>query len=66
MKRENGRVIIDISDEEYVTLMIVIGYATGARSNNEPLPLSWIQLVDAINKDNPNWTPYCHIEKEPE
>ncbi len=58
MKRENGRVLIDISEDEFETLLIVIGYAVGARSLGEPLPHSWISLTNAVNEGNPRWTPY--------
>lgn len=57
MRREGDRVVIEISAEEFSTLLICIGYAIGARREHEPLPWGWLRLANSIN-GNPDWTPY--------
>jgi hypothetical protein len=56
--RQNDRIIIDISEDEFDSLLIALGYAIGARSTHEPLPYGWLRLANSINEGNPNWTPY--------
>lgn len=52
MKRENGRVIIDISEDEYQWLIFALGAATAT------LGPPVLKLDNAINEGNPAWTPY--------
>jgi hypothetical protein len=81
MRRENGRVVIEISEEEFESLLLCLGYATGAASAKPPgyddhrhrtVPLheyklaeSWLRLANSINKGNPQWTPYKIPKKVP-
>jgi hypothetical protein len=59
MQRINGRVIIDISEDEYMSLMLALGYAIGARHRDEGrLPKGWLLLSNAINAWNPHFIPY--------
>jgi hypothetical protein len=51
---ENGRVVIELSYEEYECLLLMMGYALGGNSTNP----YWWRVVNAINEGNPRWTPY--------
>lgn len=56
MRREGDRVLIDISKDEYLELLLMLGYAIGAASR--PFQKSWLRLVNSINEGNPQFTPY--------
>jgi hypothetical protein len=59
MRREGGRVLIDISDDDYNWLMMVLGFATAhATPYGIVRPIGVLRLANAINEGNPNWTPY--------
>jgi len=51
---------IDLTDEEFTTLLFMLGYATGAAFSNgdRQLGRSFVRLANAINKDNSHHTPY--------
>jgi hypothetical protein len=58
MKRENGRVLIDISEDDWQQLLMMMGFALGK------MPL-WssefncgLRLVNSINEGNLNFTRY--------
>lgn len=63
-----GDITITLNADEYATLLIMNGYAAGAafKENNKKLAYAFLRLANAINKDNPRWTPYdvpgdtCH------
>lgn len=70
MRREGGRVVIDISEEEYESLLLCLGYATRKAmstlhgydehlhrtvpSRDHKLATSWLRLTNAINEGNPD------------
>lgn len=58
--RENGKVQITLSGEEYNSLLLMTGYAAGAAESggHEGIRNSWLKLANAINEGNPDWTPY--------
>ena len=67
MRREGGRVVIEISSDEFHSLLLCLGYATGAASRrfggdvpsrDRMLADSWFRLANSINEGNPHWTPY--------
>ncbi len=59
MKREGDRVIIDIGEEEFETLLRALGYAVGAvYPRDRKLFRSWLNLSNVINEGNPLWAPY--------
>ena len=60
MKRQNWRVLIDISEDQFISLISALGYAVGAAIKDDERDhfRSWIRLANAINEGNPNWTPY--------
>ena len=60
--KENGRVKIDISEEEYTSLLMVIGYAAGSAANKSTFYMC-IKIANVINEGNPRYTPY-EIPKE--
>ncbi|HTB10975.1 MAG TPA: hypothetical protein VK752_05365 [Bryobacteraceae bacterium] len=61
MRREGGRVVIDISEEEYTLLLLKLGYATG-RATDMADRNACLRLANAINEGNPQWTPYEVLE----
>ena len=54
MRRENGRVLIDISAVEFNRLLLMMGYAVGG--NPDP---DWWRTVNAVNEDNPQFAPFA-------
>jgi len=59
MKWENGRVLIDISLEEWERLLLLMGYAAAARRNNTgKFPADWIRLINSIAEGSPDFKPY--------
>lgn len=58
MKRERGRVYIDLTETEFEMLILLMGQGAGnaMRANDDLRP--WLRLANAINKGNPNWRPY--------
>jgi hypothetical protein len=57
----DSAVQIDLSQEEFELMLLMLGYALGARSRDGGIPKSWWKLmdalVDALNQGNPNWIP---------
>jgi hypothetical protein len=63
MKRENGRVLVDIDEEEFELLLLALGIATDAAARpdfraNFGFRDSLFRLANTINEGNPDWTPY--------
>ena len=60
MRRENGRVLIDIDEGEYLQLMMALGNATGSaiKQNELDLTHALFRLANSINEGNPNFRPY--------
>lgn len=57
-RREGGRVMIDISEEEYVSLIAMLAYAAGnALGEGVDRSKSVLRLLNSINDGDPNWTP---------
>ena len=56
----NGlRVMLEMSQEEWTNLLIMLGMATGMafnKSNQEGY--RWVKLVNAMNETNPQFRPY--------
>jgi hypothetical protein len=57
MKRENGQVIINISEDEFAILLLALGFAIGSTKSWTQKRI-WFLLANSINEGNPNWTPY--------
>lgn len=55
-----GERVIRLSESEFTTLLLMMGYATGAASkeSDKGLGLSFLRIANAVNRDNPDWTPY--------
>jgi hypothetical protein len=51
---------ISLSVDEYRHLLILMGYGVGAarENENEPLASLFIGIANAVNRENPRWTPY--------
>jgi hypothetical protein len=68
MRRENGRVLIDLdlSEDEFELLIFAVGVAAGrgrpgkdvAGSLTSETLKRCVRLADKINEGNPNWTAY--------
>jgi hypothetical protein len=57
---------IDLNGDEFDVLLIALGYATGAVSKDNPgLADSFMRIANAVNRNNPLWTPYEVPEKRP-
>jgi hypothetical protein len=59
---------IDLTDDEFTRLLILMGYATGAASASldpsAPLLIPhFLRLANAVNRNNPRWTPYVIPEE---
>ena len=56
---------IELTQDEFDMLLLMCGYATGAamEKGNKRLGYGFLSLANAINRDNPHWTPY-EIPKE--
>lgn len=61
MRRENGRVVIELSEKEAVFLNHTLGvfYAHLRRIGNDTGALKCLRLANSINEGNPDWTPYA-------
>lgn len=62
-RRDGDRVTIELTTEQYHTLLLQLGYAMGAASARGESTDPHLRLVNAINEGNPNWTPYA-VEPE--
>jgi hypothetical protein len=67
MQREGKRVKIDISDMEFLDLLLCMGTATGFahREGDTARARRYLKLANAVNLGNPDWVPY-KIEEEKE
>lgn len=56
---------LEMAQEEFSTLLLALGYATGAARKNGELRYSWqlIDLVNRMNATNPEFVPYAIPEK---
>jgi hypothetical protein len=61
------QIAIKLSRDEFDTLLLALGYATGAadRDGNRRFFYAFMRITNAVNRDNPNFTPYA-IEEEDE
>jgi hypothetical protein len=59
MRREAGRVVIEITPDEYSGLLVLLGYAIGSAEDRGEDAASWWRLANAINEGNPDYTPYA-------
>jgi hypothetical protein len=65
MRRKNGRVEFDLSEDDFMCLLVVLGFAwKAAEAHRNPAfrPEEVLRLANVINKGNPNYTP---VEIEP-
>jgi hypothetical protein len=57
MKRENGRVVIEIEEGQFALLLLALGIATGNAGQSD-FAAAFLRLANTINEGNPDWTPY--------
>lgn len=59
--------IIELDNEDFSWLVLVLGYAAGAASKDGDRLMRdrILHLANAVNKDNLNWTPIL-VPKRPE
>ena len=55
---EKGKVILELTPEQFDRILIMAGYATGAAQLRGDSPVDFIRLVNEINEGNPHFTPY--------
>lgn len=65
-RKQGDRVIIDISEDEYVSLLVTLGIALGAvMQRADPAFTDGIlRLANSINEGNPRFRPY-EVAPEP-
>lgn len=57
--KKEGRVTIEMSEEEHDRLICMMGYAVGAAMRQDSdLGWGWIRLVNRLNEGNPDFVPY--------
>jgi len=50
---------IELSDEDFDLLLLALGCATGVMAGmDKKLFERFVQLANAINRNNPDWIPY--------
>jgi hypothetical protein len=51
---------IELTEEQFQTLLLMAGCATGAafKEGDRQLAYRFVELCNAINHDNPNYEPY--------
>jgi hypothetical protein len=51
---------ITLSDDEFYLLMLALGLASGEalKRKDHPHVMRLFRLANAVNRENPNWTPY--------
>ena len=55
-KQEGETVVLSMSVEDWKTMLFVLGFALGALPPNDFR--QWIGLLNRINEENPDFTPY--------
>jgi hypothetical protein len=56
----SDNVVIELTCDEFDSLLIMMGYAAGAASScDSQLLTSFLRLANAVNRNNPRWTPYA-------
>lgn len=57
---KDERVTLEMSDSEFQTLNLVIGFATGAATRQGDLEFAYrlLRFVNRLNATNPHFTPY--------
>ena len=52
--------LISLTKDEYESLILALGYATGAamKTGETNMQRAFLKLANAINRDNSSWVPY--------
>jgi hypothetical protein len=59
MRRENGKVLIEITDAEFAMLLLALGFATGSTTDDRDLKIRILRLVNSVNEGNPDFDSYA-------
>ena len=60
---KNGETVtLEMTHENYGTLLIALGIATGA-ARDEKTRWHWVRFVNELNAGNPSFTPYAIPEE---
>ena len=56
--------VIELDEEEFSQLLVMLGYAVGAatRDGHQILRDHFLRLSNAVNRKNPRWSPYHVLE----
>lgn len=54
----NGNVVLEMTKEDYLSLLFCLGMATGKCSDNKPMMNSMVSLLNRLNQGNPNFSQY--------
>jgi hypothetical protein len=59
MRRENDRIYIELSAQQFEVLLLGLGMAAGCAAKDNPgLFRSLLRLANAVNEGNPEWMAY--------
>ena len=56
--RQGDQITLEMSIEDYETLLFIVGTAAGAIYNNRERFWRWIDFTNRLNTGNPNFAPY--------
>jgi hypothetical protein len=64
-KFDNDDVQITLSADQFTSLLLAIGVATGSAcmKDNQAMAEGFIELANAVNDGNPSWNPYIVREQ---
>jgi hypothetical protein len=59
MRRENGKVSIEITDAEFTMLLLALGFAAGSTKDDWDLKIRILSLLNSVTEGNPDFRPYA-------
>jgi hypothetical protein len=62
---KEGMVLLELTEEEWSQLLVMMGYAAGSahRDGDHVMRDHFLRLSNAVNRNNPRWTPYVLDEE---
>jgi hypothetical protein len=59
MRLEPDKISVEMSRDDFDTLLVIIGYATAAAMDRDrAAAYLFLQFANDLNRDNPQYTPY--------
>jgi hypothetical protein len=57
---DGDRIILEMSQDDYQQLLMMVGYGLGSvrRNGNEDLYWDWLKFINEMNAGNPGFKPY--------